>query len=79
MPVTYQWNVAIERALGRSNAVSVSYVAAAGRGPGENARADLLKHFGTGMNQLVKERFPCLLRRSVRPNPNTSSKTGYRG
>jgi hypothetical protein len=31
MPVTHQWNMAIERALGRSNAMSVSYVAAAGR------------------------------------------------
>jgi hypothetical protein len=31
LPVTYQWNVAMERGLGRSNVLSVSYVAAAGR------------------------------------------------
>jgi hypothetical protein len=31
LPLTYQWNVAIEQMFNRSNAVSVSYVAAAGR------------------------------------------------
>jgi len=31
MPVTYEWNIAIERALGQSNALSVSWVGAAGR------------------------------------------------
>ena len=31
LPVTYQWNVTVERALGRSRVVSVAYVGAAGR------------------------------------------------
>ena len=31
LPLIWQWNVAVERALGRSDAVSVSYVGAAGR------------------------------------------------
>jgi hypothetical protein len=31
LPVTYQWNITLERALGRSNAISVGYVGAAGR------------------------------------------------
>jgi len=31
LPVTYEWNVTLERALGRSNAISVGYVGAAGR------------------------------------------------
>jgi hypothetical protein len=31
LPVTYQWNVTLERSLGTSNALSIAYVAAAGR------------------------------------------------
>ncbi len=31
LPVTYQWNLTVERALGVSNALSVGYVGAAGR------------------------------------------------
>ncbi len=31
LPRTYQWNLAVEQALGTKNAVSISYVAAAGR------------------------------------------------
>ena len=31
LPVTYQWNVTVERALGRSRVASVGYVGAAGR------------------------------------------------
>ncbi len=31
LPVTYQWNVTLQRALGTSNAISAAYVAAAGR------------------------------------------------
>lgn len=31
LPVTYQWSLGLEQALGRSNAVSLAYVAAAGR------------------------------------------------
>ncbi len=31
LPVTYQWNVTVERSLGESSALSVGYVAAAGR------------------------------------------------
>ena len=31
LPVTYEWNVAIEQALGHNDVISVSYVAAAGR------------------------------------------------
>jgi hypothetical protein len=31
LPVTYQWNLTLERSLGRSNALSLGYVAAAGR------------------------------------------------
>ena len=31
LPVTYQWNVTLQRSLGESNAISVAYVAAAGR------------------------------------------------
>ncbi len=31
LPVTYQWNVTLEQALGRSSAISAGYVAAAGR------------------------------------------------
>ena len=31
LPVTYEWNITLERALGKSNAVSVGYIAAAGR------------------------------------------------
>ena len=31
LPVTYEWNVTLERALGKSNAISVGYVGAAGR------------------------------------------------
>jgi hypothetical protein len=31
LPVTYQWNVTLERALGRSRVMSVGYVGAAGR------------------------------------------------
>jgi hypothetical protein len=31
LPVTYQWNLTLQRALGSSNALSVGYVAAAGR------------------------------------------------
>lgn len=31
MPVTYQWNTALERALGTNNSISLGYVAAAGR------------------------------------------------
>jgi hypothetical protein len=31
LPVTYQWNLTLQRALGTSNALSIGYVAAAGR------------------------------------------------
>ena len=31
LPVTYEWNVALERELGRDNALSISWVGAAGR------------------------------------------------
>jgi len=31
LPVTYQWNVTLQRSLGESNAISAGYVAAAGR------------------------------------------------
>src|ERR1700731_213225 len=33
LPVTHEWNVAIEQALGRNDLISVSYVGAAGRNP----------------------------------------------
>jgi outer membrane receptor protein involved in Fe transport len=33
LPVTYEWNVAVEQALRHNDVVSVSYVAAAGRNP----------------------------------------------
>lgn len=32
LPVTYQWNVAVERQLGKSQSLTVSYVGSAGRG-----------------------------------------------
>src|SRR5258706_11542020 len=31
LPVTYEWNLTLERALGKSNAISIGYVGAAGR------------------------------------------------
>ena len=31
LPLTYQWNIGLNQSIGRSNALSISYVAAAGR------------------------------------------------